>query len=275
MLQQMKIFIAQIFIALALILLSLPTTGMTQETPPVGIAEQLGSTIPLESFSFTDEEGKPVALQELCDRPVVLTLVYFRCPGICTPLLQELAHNVNNCDLTPGEDYRLITISFDPSETADLAKLKQTNMLASLDKKKVAADDWRFLTGDEDNIKRITKAVGFNYIKDPNEVDYVHAATVIFLSPDGKIVRYLNGTRFNPADLKLAVIDGAEGRARSFMQNLQKICFSYDPESRTYVLQLNRIILGITILFVALFGGFLAYMGSRRQATGNIQGAAQ
>lgn len=230
----------------------------------VGIQERLGETVDLETFTFVDEEGNPVVLKELFDRPVVLTLVYFRCPSICTPLLQELSRNVNNSDLTPGEDYRLVTISFDPTETPDLAKVKKTNFLATLDKKQVSPDDWRWLTGDEQTIKRITEAVGFHYIKDPNKVDYIHAATVIFLSSEGKIVRYLNGIQFNPADLKMAVIDASEGRARSFMRRVQALCYAYDPVSRGYVLQLNRIILGLTVVFVMGFGGFLLLRKSRR-----------
>jgi protein SCO1/2 len=225
--------------------------------PEVGIEEHLGETLALDTYTLTDEEGEPIVLKELFDRPVILTFIYLRCPGICTPLLQELSKNVNNCDLTPGEDYRLVTVSFDPTEKADLAKAKQANMIASADKKEMTTKDWRFLTGDAETLKRLTDAVGFHYVKDKNQVDYVHAASVIFLSADGKIVRYLNTMTFNPADVKLAVLDASAGRARSFMQKIQALCYTYDPASRGYVLQLNRVILGITILFIVVFGGFL------------------
>lgn len=237
-----------------------------QSAGEVGIEERLGEIIPLADFTFADEEGKPIVLKELFDRPVILTLVYFRCPSICTPLLQELSRNVNNSDLVPGRDYRLVTISFDPTETPELAKAKKKNFLATLDKKNVSPDDWRWLTGNEETIKRITEAVGFRYMKDKNGIDYVHAATVMFLSKGGKIVRYLNGVQFNPADLKMAVIDATEGRARSFMRTVQAYCYAYNPASRGYVLQLNRIILGITVLFVLGFGGFLLFKKSRRNA---------
>jgi len=234
-----------------------------QKSAEVGIEEHLGKVLDLDSYKFVDEEGKPIVLKELFDRPIILTLVYFRCPGLCTPLLQELARNVNNCDLNPGEDYRMVTISFDPTETPELAVVKKKNFIATLDKKKVAPADWRWLTGDEDNIKRITEAVGFKYIKDRNKVDYVHAATVMFLSKDGKIVRYLNGVQFNPADLKMAVIDATQGRARSFMRTVQALCYAYDPVSHGYVLKFDRIILGITMLFVVGFAGFLLFKKSR------------
>ncbi len=256
-----------------LVLATLAPLCLAQEPVEVGIEEHLGQYIPLDELSFIDEDGKPIVLKELFDKPVVLTLVYYRCPGICTPLLQELVRVADNCDLTPGDDYRLVTISFDPREDATLAKTKKANMIAELKNKQVGPDDWRFLTGDEENIRRITEIVGFRYIPDANMTDFIHAATVIFVSSDGMIARYLNGTQFNPADLKLAVIDASQGRARSFMQRIQRLCYSYDPKGQAYVLQVNRIILGVTMLFVAAFGAFLLFRSSSRkvakpQATG-------
>ncbi len=243
--------------------------GQDQVEPiRVGIEEHLGETLDLDTLSFIDEDGQPVSLKPLFDKPVVLTLVYYRCPGICTPLLQELTRVMDLCDLVPGEDYRLLTISFDPKETPKLARNKQRNMLATLTKKSVSPEDWRFFTGDEENIRAITEAVGFRYIPDRNKVDFVHAATIMFLATDGKIARYLNGTQFNPADLKLAVIDASEGRARSFMQRIQKLCYSYDPEGRSYVLKVNRIILGATFVFAIGFGAFLLFKGGSGRRPG-------
>ncbi len=228
-----------------------------EEPLRIGVEERLGEYLPLEALSFSDEDDRPITLEELCDRPVLLTLVYYRCPGICTPLLQEVASAADRCDLIPGKDYRHVTISFDPKETAELAGLKKANMLAQMEKQQVPPDGWRFLTGDAENIRRITTAVGFGYAPDKNKVDYVHAGAAIFLSPDGMIARYLHGTEFNPADLKLAIVDASQGRARSFMQKLQRLCYSYDPEGRAYVLKVNRVILGVTALFAMTFGSFL------------------
>ena len=143
------------------IVLAMASVCVGQESTQIGIDEHLGEHIPLETLSFFDEDGRPIALKELFDRPIVLTLVYYRCPGICTPLLQELAKVADNCDLTPGEDYRIVTISFNPEETAELAKPKKANMLAELKNKQVPPEGWRFLTGDAENIGRITDAVGF------------------------------------------------------------------------------------------------------------------
>ncbi len=253
-------------VALGLALVAADVRAADEPTE-IGIVEHLGDRLPLGELSFLDEEGRPITLKELSDRPIVLTLVYYKCPGICTPLLQELAAAVDKCELVPGIDYRMVTISFDPTETPELARPKKSNMIAEVKSKTVPPDAWRFLTGDAKNVRAITEAVGFRYIQDKNKVDFVHAATVIFLSTDGMIARYLNGTRINPADLKLAVIDASEGRARSFMQKIQKLCYSYDPEGRAYVLKVNRIILGVTMLFALAFGGFLVFKKTARRPT--------
>ncbi len=249
-------------------LVTAATSATGEQTPQtVGIEEKLSAMVPIDELVFRDEQGKPVVLGSLFDIPVVLTLVYFRCPGICTPLLQDLASVVQKSDLVAGEDYRLITISFDPQEGADLARMKQHNMISSMTRKPIAKDAWRFFTGDEATIRRLAKTVGFNYVRDKNGQDYVHGATLTFLGSNGMVARYLQGTRFNPADFELAVVDASMGRARSFMKRIQRLCYAFKPESHTYTLQINRIILGVTLVFVALFIVFvvIAKPGKRRK----------
>lgn len=246
-----------------------PPSLAQQNTPRVGVEEHLGQMLPLDDLTFSDETGKTIKLRELFDLPVALTLVYFRCPGICTPLLLEVAKVADNGDLVPGKDYRLVTISFDPTEKADLAKNKKANMLAEFKKKTLPPDAWRFLTGDQKNITAISDILGFYYTKDKNGVDYVHGSTVMFISPDGKISRYLIGTQFNPADLKLAVLDASQGRARSFMGKIQTLCYTYNPDSRGYVLKVNRIILGITLVFALAFGAVLLIKGRTKTGPTN------
>lgn len=247
--------------------------GALGQEPPgaqtrIGIEERLGATLPLDDLEFKDEEGKPIKLRELFDRPVALTHVYYRCPGICTPLLLELAHAVGQCDLKPGEDYRLVTISFDPTEGSELAKNKKNNLLAEIKNREVPRDAWRFLVGDAENIRRVTELTGFRYARDRNQVDYVHAATVILLSREGTIVRYLNGVTVNPVELKMAILDAREGRPRSFMSRIGELCYGYDPAKGSYVLKVNRIILAV---MGVLLVGFLAYLvrkGKTRKAFG-------
>lgn len=238
-------------------ILPLVAVHAVEEDVEVGIDEQLGKMLELDSYTFKDETGRELLLKDLFDMPVAIVPVYYRCPSICTPLLQEVTRVVDLCDLEPGKDYRIVTFSFNPKEGPELAKNKKHNMLATMKHKKVADDAWRYLTADQDNITRLTRAIGFNYRPDENETDFVHAATVVFVSPKGKISRYLNGLRFNPADLKLAVVDASQGRARSFMQKIQRLCYSFDPKGRQYVLKVNRIILAVTVLLVLAFVPFL------------------
>lgn len=232
----------------------------TAQTAEVGIDEHLGKKIALDKLQFTDEQGNLIPLKSLFDRPVVLTLVYYRCPGACTPLLNELARIVQLSKYEAGKDYKLVTISFDPREGTDLAKLKKENMLKSMEDKKIPPSSWRFLTGDEHNIKTLTEAVGFKYTKDKNGQDFVHATTLTFVGKNGMISRYLEGTLFTPADFEMAVVDATEGRARSFMKKIQRLCYSYEPDSRGYVLKMNRIILAATFVFIGVFVAFLVFI---------------
>ncbi len=254
----------------AVLLLTGPARG--QDGPRPGVEERLGRTVPLDELTFTDEQGRQVRLSELVDRPIVLTLVYFRCPGICTPLLNELTKVADECDLKPGEDYRMITVSFDPKDTAELAAGKKKNMLELFKRHQVPPDGWRFLVGDQENITRLTGEVGFGYVPDTNKVDFVHPATLILLSPQGKIVRYLGGSsadgsswQFGAVDLKMAVIDASQGRPVATIHRVARLCFSYDPASQRYVLNVNRIILGVAALVAAVFVVYLLRQGRRRK----------
>lgn len=249
-----------LFTALGLTVLAAPSQAQTTATAPVPeVVEKLGQTIPMD-LTFTDENGQTVTLGELIDKPTVLTLVYYGCPGICSPLLREVASVVVKTPLEPGQDYELVTVSFDPREGTELAQLANKAIRQSA-KRTIPDGAWHFLTGRPENINKLTDAVGFHYVPDGD--DFIHPATVIFLTKDGKIVRYLNGLEILPADLQLAVTDATAGRARSFMQRIQRICYSYDPAERTYVFKINRIILFATVLFVAVFGGFLLWRGRK------------
>jgi protein SCO1/2 len=244
---------------LALALLTPATRGQDEQKreyandETVGIEEKLGEFVPLD-LTFNDEEGKPVTLRSLVDRPTVLTLVYFRCPSICSPLMHEVAAKVDELELEPGIDYNLVTVSFDANETFELAKVAKNNLLGGMEKK-IPPESWRFLTGKAENITKITDSVGFRYRKELQ--DFVHAGTVIFLSKEGKIVRYLPGLEILPANMKMAILDAAQGTPRSFMQKLERLCYSYDPEGKTYVFKVNRIVLAVSLLGV---GGFLVFL---------------
>jgi protein SCO1/2 len=216
----------------------------------IGIYEKLGQTIPLD-LTFTDSSGKEVVLRDLLKRPTILTLVYFRCPSICSPLLRELQKTIDQVELQPGKDFDLITLSFDASETTELARLNKTSLLSGM-KRDFPPEAWTFMTGDPDSIETLTESVGFKFRKDDQQ-GFVHAGTVIFLTKEGKIVRYLGGLELLPADIKLAIYDANTGQSRSFFKRIQRLCYAYNPAGKTYVLQVDRIILVLTLSLLAIF----------------------
>lgn len=218
-------------------------------SPKVGVDEKLGETIPLD-LSFLDETGKPVNLRSLVNKPTLLTLVYYRCPGICSPLMNGVSEVIDKMDMEPGKDFNIVTISFNPREDYIMAQGKKENYLNNM-KKKIPAESWKFLTGDSLSIARITDAVGFKYQKQGE--DYMHGAVLTILSQDGKIARYLYGTDFLPMDVKLAVIEASEGKSTPGINKLLKICYSYDPAGRKYVLNVTRIAGGGMLILIAGF----------------------
>lgn len=241
-----------VVLSLLLFLFISPATG--QETPPtpqeVGIDEKLGETLPMDMI-FYDEYGKAVTLGEMVGgKPTVISIVYYRCPGLCSPLLSGLADVVDKVDLEPGDDFNVITISMDHTEDYHLASEKKKNYLAAVTRP-MDFNDWRFLTADSVNSKRITDAVGWNYQKQGK--DFLHGAALTMVSPEGKIVRYLFGTDYNVFDFKMATIEASEGRIGATIAKVMQICYSYDPEGRSYTLNVTRISGSIVILLLGVF----------------------
>ncbi|MEO8665505.1 MAG: SCO family protein [Ignavibacteria bacterium] len=256
MLTLMKNISFKIFVIAALLLQTNFLTAQDENTPPqpeVGIVENLDGIIP-SGIILNDENGKPVDVKSLITKPTLFSLVYFRCPGICSPLLNGVMTVVDKTELEPSKDYNLITISFDQSEDYKLAAGKKESYLAGLDKK-IPQESWRFLTGDSANIKRIADALGFKFQRQGN--DFMHGAAIMMVSPEGKIVRYLYGTDYLPFDLKMAVIEAAEGKSVPTINKLMKLCFSFDPEGRKYVLNITRIAGGSVLLLLGIFIGVL------------------
>lgn len=239
----------KIIYILIIILLPLVIRADDEKRSPVGIDEKLGQKIPGDITLF-DETGKPVKFSDVTNgKPVILTLVYYRCPGVCSPLLTELTHVVDKLDLTIGKDYYIITVSFNTAEDYTMAAEKKKNYFNLLKVKKAGDNDWRFLTADSLNVARITDAVGFRYIKQGN--DFVHAAVLTMLSPDLKITRYLYGAEYLTFDVKMALIEASEGRIGSPISKITSLCYSYDAEGKKYVLNFTRIA-GSGILFAII-----------------------
>lgn len=175
----------------------------------VGIDENLGGQIPLE-LQFTDDSGKQIKLGDIVNKPTIFMFVFFECKGLCTPLMGEVASQVDKLDLKPGTDYQIVSVSFAPEDNAELAAGKKVNYLNTI-KREFPDSAWRFLTGDSASIAKLTDVVGFRYKKEGDQ--YIHAGALILVSPKGKITRYLLGTEFLPFDIKMAVIEASEGKA--------------------------------------------------------------
>lgn len=216
--------------------------------PEIGIVEHLDEYLPADLI-FTDQDNKQVNLKDLINKPTVISFVYFRCPGICSPLMNGMAEVMDKTpDMVLGKDYQAITISFDPTETPDLAVKKKANYLSRM-KKTVDRNGWIFLTGDSANIARATRAIGFNYKK--VGVDFLHPGCIYVLSPQAKITRYLRGIYFLPFEFKLALIEASEGKSGSTINRVLEFCYNYDPKGQQYVLNVTKVT-GTIILFFVL-----------------------
>ena len=204
------------------------------------------------NLTLIDEYGKPVKLSDITKgKPFALTLVYFRCAGLCSPLLTGFTKTIDLTDLVPGKDYEVITVSFDPTETYLTGSEKKKNYFAQLKNKQLNNEDWRFLTADSATIAQLTDAVGFRYIKKDNE--YIHSGVLTLLSPEGKITRYLYGTDFLPLDFKLGIIEAAEGKVGTTISKVVSLCYTYDAEGKRYVLDVTRIAGGGILLLLGAF----------------------
>lgn len=215
--------------------------------PSIAIIEHLDDYIP-EDITIIDHNGNPVLFYDLLDRPTALALVYYRCPGICSPFMTEIAEVISRSDMILGKDYQVINVSFDYREGPQLAATNRNNY-HNLIRGEFDPDGWRFFVADSANVAKLTEAVGFRYRR--AGFDFLHTTALIFVSEEGKITRYLHGTYFLPIDLKLAVVETAAGRSGPSFSRVLAFCYSYDPAGQRYVLDITKIG-GVLILFVAL-----------------------
>jgi len=224
--------------------------------------EHLGSVIPGD-ITLRDEQDRPVTIGELVDKPTILMMVYFECPGICTPLLNEVADVLGKSQLDPAKQpYQLVAVSFQPDDTAETARLKQANYL-KLVGRALPPSTWRFLTAEQGDIDRLTAAIGFRYKRAGKE--FTHPSGLVILAPDRKITRYLLGNEFLPFDFQMGVYEASRGTVMPTTARLMKMCFSYDPEGRTYVFNIVRVTAFVMLSSLAVFGAFLYFTTRRRR----------
>lgn len=231
--------------------LSMSTTDT--EAPANWLEEKLGANLPLD-VEFVNSDGQTVILGDLIDRPTLVVPVYYNCRNVCNYLLGGLAKVLPDIKLEAGEAYRVVTISFDTDETPELAKKSKQTFLAAM-QGKFPAKAWDFLTGEEENIRKVLDAAGYYYKKEG--VDFLHPIAAFVVTGDGKIVRYLSGYRFLPFDLTMALVEASEDRIGIPIRKALEFCFSYDPEGRRYVFNLLRV--SGTVILLTL-GSFLTYL---------------
>jgi protein SCO1/2 len=260
------------FIAQLLGLLVLLSTVLADEK--LGVEEHPAGEVPLD-VPFLDETGKRVTFGEIMDgKPAILTLNYYGCPGLCTPQLNDLAQNLTRVKLSENRDYKVITLSFNPNETPEDAAKKKANLLASMQRPYDAAA-WKFLTGTESDIRKVTESVGFYYEKQAGQggmVEYIHPAVLVALSPEGKITRYLNGVQQLPFDIQMALMEASQGTVRPTIAKTLLFCFAYDPKNKTYVFALEKV--GAIVLSLILAGFFLYLVLTGRKKESSEQNDA-
>lgn len=221
----------------------------------VGIEQRLNDQVPL-NLKFKDENGANVELQKyFTGKPVILTLVYYKCPMLCTEVLNGTVKAMKVLEFQAGKEFDVVTVSFNPKETPRLASDKKQMYLESYGKPGAAAG-WHFLTGAQDSIQRLTNAVGFKYKYDPIQDQFAHAASIMILTPQGRISRYLYGVEFAPRDLRLALVEASEGKIGSPVDRALLFCFHYDPTTgkySAYVLNLVRLGGVVTVLCIGVF----------------------
>ncbi|MCB1182563.1 SCO family protein [bacterium] len=245
-----------VLLAGLLVLGGVPALAQLNEEA-VEFDEHLGEIVPGD-ITLIDEDGQAVLLSDIVDRPTLVTMVYFECPGICTPLLNEVADILGKSRLQPDKQpFQLISVSFEPKDTSAMAKEKKANYL-KLVGRELPPETWRFYTADQADIDALTGALGFRYKRAGKE--YTHPGGIAILSPERKIVRYLYGLQFLPFDFEMGVYEAAQGKVRPTTARLLQFCFSYDPEGRTYVFNLARVVGVVMLTSIVFFIAFLFYL---------------
>jgi protein SCO1 len=238
-------------IAVLVLVLGIAAMGMAQmKTPPdLGIDEKLGLQVALDTV-LKDENGDDVTLRQYVDKPTILMFNYFRCPGICPLIINSLVDAVNRMQLEPGKDYRLVAVSFDSTDTPELARDKKANYLNQM-RRPFSPDNWHFLTGTAENTKAVADSAGFRYRLQGDM--YVHPGAIMVLTPKGILSRYLYGNAYLPADVSMAIREAAGGQVRPTISKMLSFCYVNDPQGRGYVFSITRAVGAGTLVIAGVF----------------------
>jgi protein SCO1/2 len=250
----------QVALLAALIAFTAFSAGAQQATTPeilnkVGISQNLNAQIPPD-LQFRDETGKTVRIGDYFGKkPILLSLVYFDCPALCTEVLNGQLRTMKAISLDLGKDFEAVTVSFEPKDTPALAKAKR-DVYAGQYGRPDAVDHWHFLTGDQPSIGALTDAVGFRYAYDSSIRQYAHAAAIMVLTPEGRIDRYFYGVVYPGRDVRLGLVEASEGKIGTLTDHALLYCYQYDPMTGKYGIVIIRVLRaagGLTVLVLGIF----------------------
>jgi len=243
-------------------------TGPASQVDPaslkdVGIDQHLDEQVPLD-LQFKDENGSTVRLGDYFKkgRPVILTLVYYQCPMLCSEVLTGLNSSMQVMKFTAGSEYEVVTVSIDPRDTPEMAKEKKASYLQEYNRPG-AEQGWHFLTGEPENITKLAKAVGWKYRWDPKMNQFIHGAGIMIVTPQGKLAQYYYGIEYSPKDLRLGLVEASQDRIGTIVDKVELYCFHYDPHTGKYGAVISNVLRIAGAATILLLGGFIVLMVRR------------
>jgi protein SCO1/2 len=255
-----------LIVTLLFAFLAAPNLASAQEEPlpqnlikQVGFDQRLGEQLPLET-TFTDSTGRPVRLADYFgEKPVILSLGYYECPMLCSLVRNGLYESLKQLDFTVGEEFEVVIVSVDPSETPEDAEVKRQVSIMNYERP-TSADGWHFLVGQDDSIAQLAEAIGFRYTYDEEIDQYVHPSGIVILTPEGQISRYFYGIDYPARDMRLGLVEAADNQIGSPVDQLLLTCYHYDPVAGEYTLVIMDLIRIVGLLTVAVIGVALFFM---------------
>lgn len=271
--------LATVFAACLLLAMTQLVRGAAEPMAPASVVasatieQKLDAQVPLD-LEFRDETGSVVQLGQLLGtKPVVLSLVYYRCPGLCTMTLNGMSRAFKPLQFSAGQEFEVVTVSIDPSESHELAAAKKKQYLEQYGRPGAEAG-WHFLTGDEPAIRRLADAVGFRYVYDANTNQFAHAAGIMVLTPAGRVARYFYGLEYSSRDLRWGLVEASENRIGSVADSVNLLCFAYDPMTGKYGVPVMRTLRIAGLLTMLTLAGFVVLMLRRERRAARVAVAA-
>ncbi|HVO52610.1 MAG TPA: SCO family protein [Thermoanaerobaculia bacterium] len=248
-----------------------PPAEAALPAPPVkdiGFDQKLGGAVPLD-LAFRDEAGKTVHLRDYFGKkPVVLSLVYFDCPMLCGMTTDGLVRSLRALRLSVGTDFDVLSVSFDPRETSELASAKKGPVMRQYGRAG-GAEGWHFLTGDKESVDALTSAVGFRYVWDADQKQFAHATGILVLTPQGRIARYFFGIEYPAKDLRLGLVEASEERIGTVVDQLLLLCYHYDPKAGRYTAAVTKTVRIAGLATLAIVAGLvLTLLRREKRGTG-------